>query len=168
MESEAGQPTYPMVPFSLILASSMAKVMWSWCSMPRATRLNATWNRMQEALPILENYSRAPHYTHACTRTHAHAHARTHTHTHPGTARRAPYLEEVLGDDGEALRVVGDALQVRVLVQDVVVDVQEELQGVLVQEVYLEVAEVAVSACARGAGAPGRARRRSPASATPW
>lgn len=64
--------------------------------------------------------------------------------------------------------MVGDALQVRVLVQDVVVDVQEELQGVLVQEVYLEVAKAAVSACARGAGAPGWAQPRSPASVTPW
>lgn len=95
-------------------------------------------------------------------------HTRAHARTHPGTAGHAPYLEEVLGDDGEALRVVGDALQVRVLVQDVVVDVQEELQGVLVQEVYLEVAKAAVSACAGRAGAPGWARPRSPASGTPW
>ena len=53
----------------------------------------------------------------------------------------ALYLEEVLGDDGQALRVVGDALQVGVLVQDVVVDVQEELQRVLVQKVDLQGAE---------------------------
>lgn len=51
---------------------------------------------------------------------------------------RAPHLEEVLRYDGQALRVVREGLQVRVLVQDVVVDVQEELQGVLVQEVYLK------------------------------
>lgn len=50
----------------------------------------------------------------------------------------ALYLEEVLGYDGEALRVVCHPLQVRVLIQDVVVDVEEELEGVLVQEVYLE------------------------------
>ena len=56
-----------------------------------------------------------------------------------GTAkRRALYLEEVLRDDGEALRVVCDALEVRVLVQDVVVNVQEKLEGVLVQEVDLK------------------------------
>ena len=42
-------------------------------------------------------------------------------------SRPALYLEEILGDDGQALGVVGDALQVGVLVQDIVVDVQEEL-----------------------------------------
>lgn len=34
--------------------------------------------------------------------------------------------------------MVGDALEVRVLVQDVVINVQEELEGVLVQEVDLK------------------------------
>lgn len=45
----------------------------------------------------------------------------------PDRACPALYLEEVLGYDREALRVVSGALQVRVLVQHIVVDVQEEL-----------------------------------------
>lgn len=81
-------------------------------------------------------------------------------------SRPALYLEEILGDDGQALGVVGDALQVGVLVQDVVVDVQEELQRVLVQEVDLEAVEGAMSVRARvvrgvggvGGGSPGAAR----------
>lgn len=40
----------------------------------------------------------------------------------------ALYLEEVLGYDGEALRVVSGSLQVRVLIQHIVVDIEEELQ----------------------------------------
>lgn len=48
------------------------------------------------------------------------------------------YLEEVLGDVGEALGVVANALEVCVLVQHRVVDIQEEVQRVLVQEVHLE------------------------------
>ena len=48
------------------------------------------------------------------------------------------YLEEVLGDDIQALGVVGEALQVAVLVQHRVVAVQEEVERVLVQEVHLE------------------------------
>lgn len=104
------------MPFSLILASSMAKVMWSWCSMPLATRLNATWAQKWETLLLPRDRAR----------------------TSPrGSRAPAPHLEEVLRYAGEALRVVRDALQVRVLVQDVVIDVQEELEGVLVQEVYL-------------------------------
>lgn len=95
-----------MVPFSLILASSMAKVMWSWCSMPRATRLNATWG------PRWEGWCSG-----GCTSVPSQT-----------EARRALYLEEVLGDDGEALCVVGGTLQVWVLIQHVVVDVEEELQ----------------------------------------
>lgn len=118
-----GRPTHPTVPLSLILASSMAKVMWSWCSMPRATRLNATWRqgtqRAIRTLLSLDAHPRPPHQG----------------------SQPALYLEEVLGDDGQALRVVGDALQVGVLVQDVVVDVQEELQRVLVQKVDLQGAE---------------------------
>lgn len=54
--------------------------------------------------------------------------------------------------------MVGDALQVGVLIQDVVVNVQEELQRVLVQEVDLEAAEGAVSTCARAAGGGGSPR----------
>lgn len=50
--------------------------------------------------------------------------------------------------------MVGDALQVGVLIQDVVVDVQEELQRVLVQEVDLEAVEGAVSTRAQVAGGP--------------
>lgn len=75
----------------------------------------------------------------------------------PGKPRApAPHLEEVLRYAGEALRVVRDALQVRVLVQDVVVDVQEELEGVLVQEVYLGAGTTAVStARCRGPARPG-------------
>lgn len=46
-------------------------------------------------------------------------------------------LEEVLGQHSESLRVVGDALQVGVLVQHGVVGVQEEVQRILVQEVHL-------------------------------
>lgn len=57
----------------------------------------------------------------------------------PETAKHwALYLEEILRYDGQALRVVGDALEVRVLIEDVVINVQEELEGVLVQEVDLE------------------------------
>lgn len=112
-----GARPYPIVPFSLILASSMAKVMWSWCSMPLATRLNATWAQKQEMLLLLRDR--------VCTSPRGNRHV------------PAPHLEEVLRYAGEALRVVRDALQVRVLVQDVVIDVQEELEGVLVQEVYL-------------------------------
>lgn len=114
---QGGRP-YPMAPFSLILASSMAKVMWSWCSMPLATRLNATWGRERATLRSL-SHDLPP--------------------SRPDRAkRRALYLEEILRYDGEALRVVGDALEVGVLVQNVVINVQEELQGVLVQEVDLE------------------------------
>lgn len=50
---------------------------------------------------------------------------------------RASDLEEVLGQDGKPLRVVSDALQIGVLIQYGVVGVQEEVQGVLVQEVHL-------------------------------
>lgn len=114
-EGGAGRRPYPIVPFSLILASSMAKVMWSWCSMPLATRLNATWAQEQETLLLPRDRVRPP----------------------PPPGKPAPHLEEVLRYAGEALRVVRDALQVGVLVQDVVVDVQEELERVLVQEVYL-------------------------------
>lgn len=110
---------YPTVPFSLILASSMAKVMWSWCSMPLATRLNATWRTADVS----------------ATRA-----------TWCPPRATPPHLEEVLGYDGEALRVVRDALEVGVLIQDVVVDVQEELQRVLVQEVDLRDACVSAPA----------------------
>lgn len=127
---EKKSPTHPTVPLSLILASSMAKVMWSWCSMPRATRLNATWGRRQAAPPSLESPPA------------------------PRPRRAARYLEEVLGDDAEALRVVGHALQVGVLVQDVVIDVQEELQRVLVQEVYLKGREAREQGPGRGAPRP--------------
>jgi len=70
----------------------------------------------------------------------------------PETAKRwAPYLEEILRYDGEALRVVSDALEVRVLIQDVVINVQEELEGVLVQEVdLLQGLHGEVDAAARG------------------
>lgn len=57
---EAGARPYPIVPFSLILASSMAKVMWSWCSMPLATRLNATWAQKQGPLLLPRDRVRAP------------------------------------------------------------------------------------------------------------
>lgn len=91
---QGGQP-YPMVPFSLILASSMAKVMWSWCSMPLATRLNATWGQAGNTAAPEEL---APHG--------------------PPRDQRvlAPYLEEVLRYDRQALCVVCEALQVRVLI----------------------------------------------------
>ena len=88
--------------------------------MPRATRLNATCRQAAEraigTLLSLEHALPPPA---------------------PGAppcrgSRPALYLEEILGDDGQALGVVGDALQVGVLVQDIVVDVQEELQRVLV------------------------------------
>lgn len=64
--------------------------------MPLATRLNATWTKagntaVAEELPL--------------------------SLPSPGRAGcQARYLEEILGYDGEALRVVGDALQVRILV----------------------------------------------------
>lgn len=47
-------------------------------------------------------------------------------------------LEEVLGDDGESLWMIADALEVGVLVQHCVVGIQEKVKGVLVQEVHLE------------------------------
>lgn len=55
--------------------------------------------------------------------------------------RDCSYLEEVLGDEVESLRVVADALQVGVLVQHRVVRVQEEVERVLVQEVDLDTQE---------------------------
>lgn len=48
------------------------------------------------------------------------------------------YLEEVLCDHGESLRVVVDALEVGVLIQDSVVGVQEKVKRILVQEVHLQ------------------------------
>lgn len=47
-------------------------------------------------------------------------------------------LEEVLGEDGESLRMIADALEVGVFVEHRVVRVQEKLEGVLVEEVHLE------------------------------
>lgn len=47
-------------------------------------------------------------------------------------------LEEVLGDDSESLIMITDAFEVGVLIQHCVVGVQEEVKGVLVQEVHLE------------------------------
>lgn len=49
-----------------------------------------------------------------------------------------PNLEEILCDDGKTLGMVCYPLQIRVLVQDIVIDIQEKLEGVLVQEVYLK------------------------------
>lgn len=40
--SDSLNRSYLVMPFKLILASSIAKVMWSWCSIPRATLLNTT------------------------------------------------------------------------------------------------------------------------------
>lgn len=34
---------YLVMPFRLILANSIANVMWSWCSIPLATLLNTTY-----------------------------------------------------------------------------------------------------------------------------
>lgn len=48
------------------------------------------------------------------------------------------YLEEILCDDGKTLGMVCNPLQIRVLVQDSVIDIQEKLERILVQEVYLE------------------------------
>ena len=56
----------------------------------------------------------------------------------------SPYLEEVLGDEVQPLRVVADALQAGVLVQHRVVRVQEEVQRVLVQEVDLDTGNIMV------------------------
>lgn len=47
-------------------------------------------------------------------------------------------LEEVFGDDSESLRMITDALEVGVLIQDSVVCVQEKVKRVLVQEVHLK------------------------------
>lgn len=47
-------------------------------------------------------------------------------------------LEEILCDNREAMSMVCDSLQIWVLIQDIVVDVQEKLERVLVQEVYLK------------------------------
>ena len=52
------------------------------------------------------------------------------------------YLEEVLGDEVQPVRVVADALQTGVLVQHRVVRVQEEVQRVLVQEVDLDTGSI--------------------------
>lgn len=48
------------------------------------------------------------------------------------------YLEQVFGDDREALAMVTDILEVGVLIQDSVVDVQEEVKRILVQEMDLK------------------------------
>lgn len=47
-------------------------------------------------------------------------------------------LEEVFGEDSQPLRMITDALEVGVFVEDRVVCVQEKLKGVLVEEVHLE------------------------------
>lgn len=47
-------------------------------------------------------------------------------------------LKEILCDDWETLSMVCNSLQIWVLIQDVVIDVQEKLERVLVQEMYLK------------------------------
>lgn len=47
-------------------------------------------------------------------------------------------LEEILCDDGKTLRMVCDALQIGILVQDIVIDIQEKLERILVQKVDLK------------------------------
>ena len=47
------------------------------------------------------------------------------------------HLEQVLGDDGETRWMLCDSFGVWVLIQHRVEDLQEELQGILVQEVNL-------------------------------
>lgn len=48
------------------------------------------------------------------------------------------YLEQILGNKGKALHVVTHTLQVCILIQHSVVDVQEELEGILIKEVHLQ------------------------------
>lgn len=47
-------------------------------------------------------------------------------------------LEHVCGDDGEPLWVISHSLQIGVPTEDNLEDVQDESQGILVQEVHLE------------------------------
>lgn len=68
-------------------------------------------------------------------------HDMTETEVFKNTLKQAMpllYLEEILCDKGKTLGMVCNSLQIRVLVQDVVIDIQEKLKGILVQEVYLE------------------------------
>lgn len=48
------------------------------------------------------------------------------------------YLKQILGDEGQALHMVTHTLQVCILIQHSMVDVQEELEGVLIKEVHLQ------------------------------
>ena len=68
------------------------------------------------------------------THTHIHTHAYTHTHTHTQTQT---HLEQVSGDNAQPLGVVGQPLQVGIPTENNLEYIQEEPQGVLVQEVYL-------------------------------
>lgn len=118
--------------------------------MPLATRLNATWGREWPTLRSL-SHDLPP--------------------SRPDRAKRQVlYLEEILRYDGEALRVVGNALEVGVLVQNIVINVQEELEGVLVQEVDLEGEVMAIrrERVARGVLSHGGRPPWSPVSGTPW
>lgn len=47
-------------------------------------------------------------------------------------------LKEILCDDRETLSMVCNSLQIWVLIQDIVINVQEKLERVLVQEMYLK------------------------------
>lgn len=110
-----------VMPFRLILASSMAKVMWSWCSMPLAALLNTTYippKKQTWANCCFQSYDERKGVSvfKMC----------------------GSYLEEVLGDDGESLWMIADALEVLVLVQHSVVGIQEKVKRVLVQEVHLK------------------------------
>lgn len=76
------------MPFRLILASSMAKVMWSWCSIPLATLLNATYIPEKNTFYCYTPNTKVP----CCYQVYR------------------SDLEEVLGDESESLRMVADVL----------------------------------------------------------
>ena len=85
------------------------------CSIPLAALLNATYRKNKNRMSIIPIKGRQK-----------------------GVLKvRGSNLEEILGDDSESLCVIADAFEVGVLIQHRVVGIQEEVKGVLVQEVHL-------------------------------
>lgn len=78
--------SYLVMPFKLILASSMANVMWSWCSIPLATLLNATYIQVNKQIFV---YNHQPSY---------YQKQKVFLFN-----KNSLYLEEVLSDESESL-----------------------------------------------------------------
>lgn len=108
------------MPFSLIRANNIANVIWSWCSIPRATLLKATYQQNSENSNVrgLELWPFKNIELHLVI--------------------KKLNLKEILCDDWETLSILCNSLQIWVLIQDIVIDVQEKLERVLVQEMYLK------------------------------